>query len=378
MPVLSPIADWQALAPPAEFDQRQSPSIDVEEVPLCPVCGNDRHQDYAVGFDYELLTCRNPWRFVRCTGCGHVWLNPRPALSALRTIYPPNYYAYNYREQINPLAVRGKEWLDRLKMRLILQHLPTLPGRYLDIGCGDGRFLKAVEKYGVRRENIYGLELDERVVRDLANQGYRAFCQRVETCNVIESVSLNLVTMFHVIEHVDAPAALVRNVAGWLVPGGIFAIETPNLESLDARWFHERYWGGYHIPRHWSLFTPASLGHLLEDAGLEIVGLKYQTGHSFWMYSFHHRLRYGRLPLPRLASWFSPLRGLPMLLLFTAFDRLRAMLGFSTSSMLMLARKPSAQLGDGNGRSFQHWTGIARPRTTTKGELVHLDRLSVG
>jgi SAM-dependent methyltransferase len=341
MPVFSPIADWRALDPPAEFDQRQATCIDVEHVPFCPVCGNDRHEDYAVGFDYELLTCRNPWRFVRCTVCRHVWLNPRPAVSALPTIYPPDYYAYNYREQINPLAVWGKEWLDRLKMRFILQHLPTLPRRYLDIGCGDGRFLKAVEAHGARRENIYGLELDERVVRALAGQGYRVFCTRAETCDIIEQVSLDLVTMFHVIEHVDAPAALVRKVAGWLAPGGIFAIETPNLDSLDARWFRKRYWGGYHIPRHWSLFTPSSLGRLLEDAGLEIVGLKYQTGHSFWMYSFHHHLRYAGNPHPRLASWFSPLRGLPMLLVFTAFDRLRAILGFRTSSMLVLARKPS-------------------------------------
>jgi 2-polyprenyl-3-methyl-5-hydroxy-6-metoxy-1,4-benzoquinol methylase len=341
MPVLSPIAPWQSLAPPPEFVQRDPPLIEVEEVPSCPVCGDGRYHEHAVGFDYELLTCRNAWRFVRCDACGHVWLNPRPALSALHTIYPPHYYAYNYRQQINPLAVRGKELLDRLKMRHILRYLPTAPQSYCDIGCGDGRFLKVMERRGVRRENNYGLELDERVVQSLTEQGYRVFCERAETCEQIGAGSLDLVTMFHVIEHVDAPAVLARKVADWLAPGGVFAVETPNLDSLDARWFGERHWGGYHIPRHWSLFTPASLARLLEEAGLEVIGLKYQTGHSFWMYSLHHRLRYGARPHPRLAKWFNPLRGLPMLMLFTAFDRLRAALGFRTSSMLMMARRPS-------------------------------------
>src|SRR5262249_15670648 len=154
-----------------------------EDVPLCPVCGSERYQSYAVGFDYELQTCRNPWRFVRCHACGHVWLNPRPALSTLSTIYPPTYYAYNYQQQINSIAVRGKPLLDRLKMGGILRHLPTAPRSFLDIGCGDGRFLRVMEKHGVARANNYGLELDEKIVRGLVAEGFQALCQRVEACD---------------------------------------------------------------------------------------------------------------------------------------------------------------------------------------------------
>ena len=98
-------------------------------------------------------------------------------------------------------------------------------------------------------------------------------------------------TMFHVIEHVADPPRVAERVARWLAPGGVFAVETPNLESLDARLFRERYWGGYHFPRHWHLY---------------------------------------------------PFRGLPFLAAFTAWDRLRATLGFHTSAMLMIARKPGS------------------------------------
>ena len=153
---------------------------------------------------------------------------------------------------------------------------------------------------------------------------------------------LDPITMFHVIEHVDDPGAVVDRVARWLTPGGIFAMETPNVESLDARIGRRTFWGGYHIPRHWNLFTPATAKRLLEDRGLEVIDIRYQSGHSFWIYGMHHRLRYGNPQLPKLARWFNPFRNLPMLALVTGFDRIRAALGMKTSAMLIIARKPAS------------------------------------
>jgi SAM-dependent methyltransferase len=346
MPTFSPAATrpvphdaWQDAPPPQEFLTCAAPLIDTEEVPACPVCGVEKFASYSIGFDYELRTCRNPWRFVQCRECSHVWLNPRPALSTLPVIYPPNYYSYNYQRQINPIATWAKAVLDRRKMAGILRKLATAPKTFLDVGCGDGRFLRVMESRGVVRDHNYGLELDERVVRPLAEAGFRAFCERVEDCTRIPEDGIDLATMFHVIEHVDDPGRVVRKIARWLAPGGVFAVETPNLDSLDQRWFRDRYWGGYHIPRHWNLFTPATLSRLLQDSGLEVISTSYQTGHSFWMYSFHHRLRYAARPWRRTAKLFDPLKSLSLLAGFTALDKARAALGFPTSAMLLLARK---------------------------------------
>jgi SAM-dependent methyltransferase len=331
---------WQETPPPAEIAAGTAPIIDTEPVPACPVCAATAFDPLTVAFDYELQTCRNPWRFVRCRECGHAWLNPRPAVAALGVIYPPTYYAYNYAAQINPVARRGKEILDGLKLRGVLRHLSRPPVSFLDVGCGDGRYLRLMERRGVPRERLYGLELNDKVVAPLAAAGYRVFNQRIETCTQVPDGSIDLATMFHVIEHIDDPAAVARRVAKLLAPGGVFAVETPNLDSLDARLFRDRFWGGYHVPRHWNLFTPATLTRLLTDAGLEVRATLFQTGHSFWMYSCHHALRYGRTPRPRLARWFDPLKGLPFLVAFTAWDKLRAALGRRTSAMLVLARKP--------------------------------------
>jgi SAM-dependent methyltransferase len=327
---------------PAEIAASGAPVIRTQDVPACPVCGHGEFATEAVGFDFELITCRNPWRFVRCGECGHVWLHPRPAVEELPVIYPPTYYAYNYEEEINPVAVRGKEALDALKFRGILKRLGRTPGSYLDVGCGTGRFLRLMERQGVPRDAVWGIELDEEPLRKLRADGFNALATRVEDCDEIPAGSIDLATMFHVIEHVDDPAAVVAKIESWLAPDGLLALETPNVESLDHRLFRRAWWGGYHIPRHWNLFAPATLERLLTQAGLQPVATAFQTGHAFWMYSFHHRLRYGRRPYPRLALQFNPFKGLPLLVAFTLFDRARAMLRAPTSAMLVLARKPAA------------------------------------
>jgi 2-polyprenyl-3-methyl-5-hydroxy-6-metoxy-1,4-benzoquinol methylase len=322
-----------------EFLRRRSPLIATEAVPACPVCGVSQYEQFAAGYDYELLTCSNLWHFAQCTSCRHVWLHPRPALSELGVIYPPTYYAYNY-AGINPIARHAKAYLDKRKMAKIVRSCAAPPRTYLDVGCGDGRFLKVLEKRGVPRSGLYGLELDQRVVNRLRDDGYvGVFCERVEDASGIPEGGVDLVTMFHVIEHVDNPATVVRRISRWLSPGGIFALETPNLDSLDAGLFHRTYWGGYHIPRHWNLFTPSTIARLLQDSGLEVLATIFQTGHSFWMYSLHHVVRYQGGSRPYLGQLFDPIKSLLGIAGFTAFDLLRGTLGAKTSAMLVVARK---------------------------------------
>jgi SAM-dependent methyltransferase len=321
-----------------EFQDVSLPLIDTEVVSVCCVCRNEQSVPFASGFDYELKTCRNKWQFVKCGNCGHVWLNPRPAISALPIIYPRSYYAYTYDSEVNGIARKAKAILDRRKLQGIISSVPGRVESFVDVGCGDGRFLKAMESHGLNKREIYGLELDTAVVDKLQRQGYRAFCKRVEDCTEIPENSADLVTMFHVIEHVDRPELVIRQIARWLKKGGVLALETPNLDSFDARVFGRTFWGGYHIPRHWHLFYPQTLARLLSDNGLTPMGTQFQTGHSFWMYSLHHALRYAK-NWPGLARAFNPFKSVIPLALFTAFDKARAFVGQKTSAMLMLARK---------------------------------------
>lgn len=327
---------------PSEIAASGAPAVESVAVDTCDVCGSTSFHEIAAGYDYELLTCTNRWTYVKCDECGMVWLNPRPDVSALGTIYPPTYYAYNY-DQLSPIARKGKEAMDALKLKSILAvGGGARPGRYLDVGCGDGRYLEIMAKKGVPKSELYGLELDERIVSELRAKGFNVHCERVEAATSLPEDGFDLITMFHVIEHVASPREVVERLVSLLRPGGVLAMETPNIDSLDARLFKSGTWGGFHIPRHWYLFDPATFRRLAGDAGLEVTGIKYQTGHAFWAYSFHHKLRYGAKPRHRLARFFDPLASVPPVLAFTAFDRARSLVGAKTSAMLLLAKKPAA------------------------------------
>ncbi len=316
-------------------------TIPTTAVPQCPLCHSEEQGLFASGQDYEIATCDNFWKLVECSHCSHIWLNPRPSVESLTTIYPPSYYAYNYDTLVHPLAQKAKAWLDGRKMRGLLRRVKRPISSYLDVGCGNGRFLRYFAERGVAPRQLYGLELDDAVVQKLTQDGFQAYNQRVETCTSISEGSLDLATLFHVIEHLDDPLAVLRRMHDWLAPGGWIAVETPNIDSWDARLFKDNYWGGYHFPRHWNLFSPATLERTLLDAGYHTISFTYLSGHSFWMYSLHHILRH-RWALPRLARWFDPVggwRALPGLACITGGDYLRAAFGCRTSAMLALAQK---------------------------------------
>ncbi|HYV96384.1 MAG TPA: class I SAM-dependent methyltransferase, partial [Gemmatimonadaceae bacterium] len=179
--------------------------------------------------------------------------------------------------------------------------------------------------------------LDAQAVARLVADGFDVRCERAEDA-AFAPHSLDLVTMFHVLEHVDAPDRVLSRIAGWMSADGLLAVETPNVDALDRRIFANHFWGGYHIPRHWHLFSAGTLARALKNAGLEPVATLYQTGHSFWMYSLHHWLRYER-GWNGLANRFDPFANVVPLAAFTAFDKLRAAFGARTSAMLMLARR---------------------------------------
>lgn len=312
--------------------------VPTEDVAQCAVCLGHEWRVVATGSDYELDTCANEWQMVECQACTHIWLHPRPAVSALPVVYPPTYYAYNYETTISPIAQRGKAWMDERKLGAIVAAVRHPVEAYADVGCGTGRYLRLMAARGVPRDAVWGQEINDALVAGLRAEGFQACACRAEACPHVPEGGLDLVTVFHVIEHVSDPRGVVRRLTSWLKPGGVLAIETPNVQSLDRRLFQRTFWGGYHYPRHWHLFHRDTLSRVLAEEGLELQSCEYQTGHAFWMYSVHHWLKYG-CGLPRLAKWFDPFTGVPFLIAFTAFDRLRGLLGMPTSAMLLIARK---------------------------------------
>jgi SAM-dependent methyltransferase len=119
---------------------------------------------------------------------GAAWLDPRPADEALSVIYPPHYYSYAMADSVSPLSLYAKSLLDRRKLRGILSRTKT-PSSFLDIGCGDGRYMKFMAELGLPKNRIFGLELSDQPVQKLREQGFQAHMARVENCAAIPDSS---------------------------------------------------------------------------------------------------------------------------------------------------------------------------------------------
>ena len=304
----------------------------------CGLCGSDRSEPFSESYDYEYQTCSNIWKFVKCLNCSCVYLNPRPDRKSLESIYPPNYYAYNYNESITAVARRAKEWLDTFTFRSILKELELELSTFLDIGCGNGRYLKAMEQRGLSKQNIYGIELHGGIARELCDEGFQVFATPFEEVNDLPEGEFELITLFSVLEHLAKPHEILLKVKNLLKPGGLLVFEVPNIESVNAHIFRNHYWGGYHTPRHWHFFSQTIIKDISRLLGYKIKRIKMTTGHSFWLWSVHHYFRYS-LGWDRIGKLLNPGKCLPGLVLMTAIDLVRARFMSQTDNMLVFLEK---------------------------------------
>lgn len=322
---------------PGFLDDESIPASLEQESVRCCVCGSEASEPVAIGYDYEYRTSRDEWTYVRCTGCSLVYLNPRPATSELRRIYPSNYYSFDEGQRSNPLVSFFRRRLEGMKAKVFGRLLGPGPKRILDVGCGDGRFLEVLRDFGSSEWELRGIDIDEQAVERAKARGIQAEFARLEDFDPGDE-RFDMVVQFQVIEHVSAPDEMARKVFDLLVPGGLFVVETPDVAGWDEALYRDGLWGGYHIPRHWTLFTPQTLGQLLERAGFEIVRAEPLISTSFWINSFYNQA----LVNGRSQRWLdflhyqNPLLLAPLIVL----DKLRMLFGARTSNQRLVARRP--------------------------------------
>jgi SAM-dependent methyltransferase len=304
------------------------------ETGVCALCGSTAGTPFARGFDFEYLTTRTEFTFWRCD-CGGAFLNPRPAPEALGRVYPSNYYSYDFEKKLGPAVMRFKAFAERAKVRAYEPYL-TSGARVLDVGCGDGHVLKQIREAVPRPLELEGLEFSEHAIQAAESAGFRVYRGRIEEAP-LPSDSFDLIIMNQLIEHVREPREVLEVIARALKPGGHVFIETPNIDSIDARLFRRRYWGGYHLPRHFHLFDTRSLARLVEKAKLERVQHRPLVCPQFWVISFQNWLKdRGAVRFAeRFLSPFNPFTLAPFTLLEIVHQRL-----WWTSNQQLIARRP--------------------------------------
>lgn len=248
--------------------------------PACLACGSTSSEKYATAWDAEYLTTDERFTLYRCNDCGVLFIDPVPS-DRLSEIYPSNYYSFaSPRESV---VHRIKGWLDGRLFGRLLKKIPGESLSVLDVGGGAGWQLDIVRGIDPRVKFTQVVDFDPGAEEVARQHGHEYFCGRIEDFETDRT--FDFVLLLNLIEHVADPFAILEKVRSMLSPHGLVLVKTPNYESLDARIFRHRNWGGYHSPRHWVLFTKESFERIAARAGLKFREFAYTQGAPFWTIS---------------------------------------------------------------------------------------------
>lgn len=229
----------------------------------CPVCEYPRcHPKWRLPDRFFGATA-DTFELFECPSCGLLFHDPGEE-SVRGEWYPESYWFAEGGGWLERWESRYRRWvMERDHLQLLRSLFPNPAGlRLLDVGAGTGLFVSLAREAGFAAEGVdpsapagadAGGWVRRSSVEELLEAGYRC----------------DIVTLFHVLEHVPDPFRFLRRVRALLERPGHLIVQVPNRASWQARWFGPR-WYGLDCPRHICNFTEYSLLHLLGRAGFRI------------------------------------------------------------------------------------------------------------
>lgn len=248
---------------------------------LCHSEGTWLHQgltDYSFGVPghWQLKICTNPT-------CQLVWLDPMPVQEDLTKIYH-NYYTHSIEKKLSPSGFiyrldqalyRRINWLLAMltNMRTQQTHRTNLflqdltPGKLLDVGCGNGRWLVRMRDLGWQVE---GIDFDAEAAQQARTQhGLIVHVGDLSSVDYPDN-HFDAIILQHVIEHLPDPVKILTECQRILKPKGRLVVITPNIQS----WGHQHFgphWRGLESPRHLYLFSRQTLTHVAQQSGFNQI-----------------------------------------------------------------------------------------------------------
>jgi 2-polyprenyl-3-methyl-5-hydroxy-6-metoxy-1,4-benzoquinol methylase len=227
----------------------------LERVNECPGCGRT-----------EIRLAMDP-DIGKCNACDLLFRNPRPTQAEIARSYDRGgtFAAWQEQEQ-----ARAAMWNRRAA--LVSRFQPC--GHLLDVGTGDGRFLQTCKALGYE---VVGTEVSQAGASYARRNGFDVKMGQITDIELSRG-SFDVATIWHVLEHVPKPSAVLRKVHSLLRPNGILIVAVPNEENFFVRRrlripnktnpFDPLQFGG---EIHLTYFRPPTLYATLESAGFEVI-----------------------------------------------------------------------------------------------------------
>lgn len=147
--------------------------------------------------------------------------------------------------------------------------------KVLDFGCGTGDFVKYI-----KNKNIEGVGVEpSKTARQIAlSKNIFAF----ENIKQLENQKFDVITLWHVLEHVPDYNNQINDLKKLLNPNGIIIIAVPNFNSYDAKHYKE-YWAAFDVPRHIWHFSKTTINKLATANNFKLVNIKPMYFDSFYV-----------------------------------------------------------------------------------------------
>lgn len=236
------------------------------------------------------------WDYWQCTECGLQIISPTPDVAKLKEAYPKTYHAYHIHHSLLSQIMKKRFWMK--KAQRYSKYL--VPGkRILEVGCSFGDLLVQFKALGFGL--LKGIDFNSMVVEKARKRGLDVEVGELENVS-LQKGEFDMIIMENYIEHVNNPVEIFSLCNRLLQDKGYLVGETPNLKSWDYTLF-EKYWGGYHSPRHLHLFNKDNISMLANREGFEVVRISDLLQPAHWALSvqnwiqnspFRNKLKNGR------------------------------------------------------------------------------------
>lgn len=254
----------------------------------CPICGNNKLEPSLEVADFFLT--QEQFHIMKCPNCGFEMTQPFPDKNEIERYYQSDeYYSHPHKKKslVSLLYEKVKQRNLKYKFRIATSGLNR--GVVLDIGCGSGDFMEFAKN---KNWNVCGIEPNA-LARNYAEQKLK-----IQIFNSLESAtphktSFDVITLWHVLEHIENLNEQVEAIKKLLKPGGRVVIALPNPDSYDAK-YYGKFWAAYDVPRHLYHFRFKNIREFMSKHQFRFLKREPMKWDAFYIALLSEKYKYGR------------------------------------------------------------------------------------
>ncbi|WP_281227346.1 class I SAM-dependent methyltransferase [Flavobacterium aquiphilum] len=215
--------------------------------------------------------------------------HPQPSLDVLGKYYESADYI-SHTDSKRSIFEKAYHFVKNIalknKLNLINSYQPS-KGMILDIGAGTGDFLSVAQNNGWK---TIGVEPSDKA-KGIAKAKGVLF---VENTSELESHSCDVISMWHVLEHVPDLDQQIKELKRLLKPNGTLIVAVPNFKSFDAK-HYGKFWAAYDVPIHFWHFSKKAIELLFQKENISLIKVLPMKFDSFYVSLLSEKYRTGKM-----------------------------------------------------------------------------------